>query len=215
MECHIFINRPDICLKECLCEFFFFLDFAGFGIFDTADADNCLYVRGIFFDNSGCAYKEIRYFLIACPLVETEPVSGSFMIDAQKYPSECSQILPDSDKMFIRNMGVDSECQRDILTMRADFAHIGERFVIARTVQTALISEIIIIGEIPCKLDIRIRMNNACTSRKTFIQRVIAIHQADASVRSAERMQNIVLIDIFTTFASVSEVNRTLRLTHV
>ena len=41
----------------------------------------------------------------------------------------------------------------------------------------------------------------------SLIKRIVAVHQTDASVRSSQLVKNIILIDIFSSFTSVSEID--------
>ena len=50
---------------------------------------------------------------------------------------------------------------------------------------------------VPRKRNIRICVDHARPARPACIKRIIAVHQADAAMRPAQRVQDIILIHIF------------------
>ena len=105
--------------------------------------------------------------------------------------------------MFIGNVGINGQGQGNVLSVLPDLPHVVERFAVGAAAQSALVGEIVIVWIIPRKADIRAGVYHAGTSRPAFVQRIIAVHQADTAVRSAHFRQNVILIDILAPFAAV------------
>ena len=166
-------------------------------------------------DDTAGTDKEIRHFLIGAALVEREPVAGRLVVDAQEHPSERAQILSDGSEVLVGHVGVDGQRQADILSVAADLPHVLERLALGAAAQSALIGEVIVIGKIPCKADIRTGVHHTGTSRPSRIQRIIAVHQTDAAVGSAQLGQNVILIDVFATLAAVPKIDGALGFSHM
>ena len=117
--------------------------------------------------------------------------------------------------MLVCDIGIDSHCKNYILSVSSYITHTGERLVVGSTADTALICEIIIIWIIPLECYLLILKSVSCSYRPCFVKRIITIHKAYRSVRSAELVQNIVLIYILSPFTSVAEIDSTLCRSHV
>ena len=153
-------------------------------------------------------------FGLAFALVES--ISNQhFVVDAQENSAECAQVLSYCDKLFIGNVGVDGESQRNVLTVPSDIAHAGERLAVPVAFQSALVSEIVIVRIIPLELNVSVLHHLRDPAGKFLIQRIVAVHQADASVRSAQLVQDIVLIHILTALRAVPQIESALCLAHV
>ena len=137
------------------------------------------------------------------------------MVNTKLYTAKGTKILTDRSQMLIGNLWINSHSQKNILTVAAYIAHTCKRLVITGPVQTTLICKIVIIWEIPCKLNRRICVNYTGTSRPPLIIWIIAVHQINRSVRSAQLLQDIVLIDILSSLTTVSQINSTLCRSHM
>ena len=115
--------------------------------------------------------------------------------------------------MFVSYVRIDGQCQQNILAVTSNVAHIGERFVILLTDETAFVGEIIVVRIIPGKGYIRVCVYHTGPAGETFIERIVAVHQIDRAVRASEFLQDVVLINIRTSFTAVSEIDCTCRRT--
>ena len=161
------------------------------------------------------SYKKVGYLLIAASFIKRKPVSRSLVINSQEHSSVWFQILCNPDKVIVAYVGINSQRKVHVLTVSANIAHIAERLVLCISADTSLVSKVIVVWIIPCKAYVRTGMNLACTSRPALIKRIVAVHQTDASVRSSQLVKNIILIDIFSSFTSVSEIDGAFSLSHM
>ena len=215
VQCHVLVHRPDVSCGNGLCELGFLFHFLLGEILDAADADNGLHVGSMLLDDTAGTDKKVCHFLIGAAFVEREPVARCLVVDTQEHSAEGLQILADRRQMFIGNVGINGQGQGNVLSVLPDLPHVVERFTVGAAAQSALVGEIVIVWIIPRKADIRAGVYHAGTPRPAFVQRIIAVHQADTAVRSAHFRQNVILIDIFTPFAAVPQINGTLCLAHV
>ena len=208
VKCHILINRPNISLGNTLSELLFhFHFFAVFGVFDTADAHYRLNVRCIFVNDLREMNEEVSNLLVCCSLVEREPVACRFVIDSEEHSAKCTEILRNSNELFIGNVRVNGECEVYVLTVAANVTHICERLARSVALKTALVCEIVIVRIVPLECYVCILHNFGNSSREFLIERIIAIHKRNSSVRSAELVDDIILIYIFSSFRTVADVN--------
>ena len=201
---HVFVHGPDIGGADCFRKFLLLGDFGRIGVFCSANAENGLHIGCIFLQNLVETDKEIRYLLIGGTFVKGEPVSGSFMVQAEHHASESTQVFRNRNNVLIRYMGVAGQGQYNILSMASDIAHAGKSLPVHIAVQSASEGEIIVVRIIPCKADFFIGISILCSCGPCFVQRVIAVHQVDASVRSVKLLQDIILVHIKSSFAAVA-----------
>ncbi len=155
------------------------------------------------------AYIKIGDLLIGIPLVESEPVARSLMIDPQKQPAEGLQFPCYLNQMFIRHGTVNGQSKCDILSMPSHILHRDKGLTVSVSPDAACIRKIIVISIIPLKRYVLICLQLARPRRPALIQRIIAIHQVDASVRPAQLIQYVILTYIFTPLAAVSQIDST------
>ena len=137
------------------------------------------------------------------------------MVNSQKKSAERSEVVCDSDKLLVRNVWVNSECQCNVLSVTSYISHTGKRLALCVALKTALVCEIIVIWIIPCKRDICVFHDLRNSSRELLVQRIVAVHKAYAPVRSAHFVKNVILIYILSTLRTVTKVNSTFCLAHV
>ena len=181
----------------------------------TADTENSLYV--------GCKLLyyftgmniEISHLLIGSTLCKREPVTCSLVVDSQLHTAECRKLLAYLFEMLVRNIRIYRHRKYNVLSVTSYITHTGERLVVGCSADTALICKIVVIGIIPLKCDLLVLESVSRSCRPCFIKRIIAIHKAYRSVRSAQLVQDIILVYILSSFTSVAKVNRTFSRTHV
>ena len=71
------------------------------------------------------------------------------MVDPQENPAECSEVVAYGCKLFVRNMRVDSEGERNVLTVAANISHAGKRFIVESFAESALVCKVVVIGIVP------------------------------------------------------------------
>ena len=169
----------------------------------------------MFLDDAAGTDEKVRHFLVGAALVKRKPVARCLVVDAQEHSAERFQILADGSQMFVGNVGIDGQRQRNVLSVLPDLTHIVERFAVGIAAQSAFIGEIVVVGIVPGKADIGAGVYHAGTARPALVQGIIAVHETDAPVRSAHFRQDIVLADILATLTAVSQINGALRLSHM
>ena len=207
MKRHIFIYRPDIRFLYRLRKFLFHYDLGFVRIFNTADTQNSRNVWSVLLQYFIEAAVEIRNSLITClpcSLCKREPISGCLMVYSEKKPAERPEVIGNSNKVFIRNIRINSKSKSNVLSVTAHISHISERLVVGRSVKSSLIGKIIVIGIVPLERNISVLHNLRDPAGPFLVKRIIAVHQRNTSVRSAKLMKNIVLINIFSPFRAVA-----------
>ena len=159
--------------------------------------------------------EEIADLLVGSSLGEAEPVACSLVVDSEHHSAERTEILCNGDKLLIGAVGVNCKCEGNVLTVAADISHAGERLVIGSSADTALVGEVIVIRVVPLEGNVCILHYLGYSSGPLLVKGVIAVHQADASVRSAHLVEYVVLVYILASFGAVAQVNGALCLAHV
>ena len=111
--------------------------------------------------------------------------------------------------MFISDLRIAGKCKYYILTVAAYISHTCKRFTLCITVYATQIREIVIVRICPGKPYFHVLIRILSTFRPCFVIRVITIHDINSPVRSSKFSQNIILIDIKASLASVRKVNCT------
>ena len=215
VKCHIAVYRYNIGCAGCLCEDILHLHLLILKLFAAIQADDHLDIWCLAVNDLTAVCEECSHLRIIGTLVKGEPVSCRLMIDTKLHTSECGKILCDRHNVIVGQLWIDRQRQQDILSMTTHIAHAGKWLIVQCAADATLVCEIIIIWEIPCKLHGRICVNHACTSRPSLIVWIITIHQIDRTMRASQLLQDIILVYIFSTFTSISEINCTSGRSHV
>ena len=130
-------------------------------------------------------YIKIGYTLIGGALGEAEPVAGGLVVYSEHHSAEAAQILGNGNKVFVRNVRVDSQSEANVLPMTAHVSHTCERLALGISAEAALVGKIIVVGVIPLERYLRILHNLGNPARPLLVQGVVAVHKVNGSVRPA------------------------------
>ena len=185
-------------------KYIFHFKFSSFFLPHTS-TQNHFYIWRKFMHNIANQTEKICKLLISCPFIKAEPRTSTFVINAKQKSSIRSQIFSNLNNFFFSQSRIHSKSKNNILSSLTNFFQ-TKWFTISQTFFSTTIWKIIFIRIIPSPSRSCLFMNNTCTSRPTFIIRVISIHQTNTAVNFSHLLQDIILIYIKTAFASIPHI---------
>ena len=216
VKSHIFVHRPYIRLRDTLSKLLFhFYLVALFGVLNAANTSYSLNVGSVLMDNFAEPYKKVGNALISSTLCKGKPVASRFVIDTEQHSAERTQVFCNCNKVIVRKSRVNSQCESNVLTVTSYVSHTGKRLIVGSTVQTAFVSKIVIIGIVPLERHVSVLHDLRNPAWPLLVKGVVAVHQANTAVRSAEGSENVVLINILAALGAVSQIERAFCLTHM